>query len=236
MISPEPLQNPYTTIHLKHDYLGKYGHSLSEYTQLLWVFDNLEAIVGSHRYIRTFHYRRFVAISPPTTGTRSENQPWSTTIAESEIKNFEHEFSREMTDECFNTPINFSTGLLGQYSKNHFINDFLAFLQYLGEMQILSDDEIVEFATSPTLIPAASIGIFRRETFEFIFGTLRRASDFINSDHFILRDGYQRRSGGFLLERLNSYLILKLVQAGISKPNFGYNIVSSETLTVSGSE
>jgi hypothetical protein len=236
MISPEPVHAPYNTIHIKHKHLGKNGHTLSEYTQLLWIFDNIEAVLGSHQFIRTFHYRRFVATSPPTQGIKSINQPWSTTISELELGALSTEFSRYSSEECFNTPVTFNDGILGQYSKHHVLNDLLMFLKYLGDNQILNDDEIVEFAKSTIQIPAASIGIFRRETFEFIFGTLRKAAEFINSEHYVVRDGYQRRSGGFLLERLNSYLIIKLIQSGNSKPNFGYNIVTSDTTTISGSE
>lgn len=212
---------------------GKFGSSLSEYVQLFWLLEHLDEISIGNNYISIFHYRRFVSRIEPTVGLPSSNQPWSTAVSEDELKFFKEDFSRINNDELFNKPIQFKGGMIGQYAHAHVLNDFLNFTNFLIDSEILNPIEAAEFLRENIDIPACNIGIYKIDTFKKIFGTLRKASDFIYSNYFTPRTGYQRRSMGFLLERLNSYLILKIIRNNSIKPNFGFNIVISENPSIS---
>jgi hypothetical protein len=215
-------------------YFGINGSSLSEYVQLLWLLDNIQGIAAGCNYIRIFHYRRFATTEPPTAGTQSSNLPWATTIREADLPAFEAAFSRQSREELFNTPVQFPNGMLNQYAQNHILEDMLNFAKFLNETGILSASEVVEFLRSEIHIPSCNIGTFALTSYDFIFGVLRQASEFVYSPYFIVRPGYQRRSVGFLLERLNSFLIIKLIQSGACKQNFGHNMVISNDPVVSG--
>jgi hypothetical protein len=84
------------------------------------------------------------------------------------------------------------------------------------------------FLTGSVLIPTSSIGTFRSTTLRQILKTLKEAAEFRKTCHFIPRVGYQRRVLGFLLERLNSYLILDRIRSGLSDANFGHHIIISD--------
>lgn len=235
MIAPKLIKGPKHLAVVDDKLFGENGSSLSEYVQLIWLLDQLDNVLGNCSYIRIFHYRRFVVKNKPEIGIKSTNQPWSTVISESECIFFDSDFDRFSSCEIFNTPVKFEGGVLTQYSTTHVLNDMLKFVSFLIEEEIFSHIEAVEFLREDTLIPASNIGTFKIATFREIFTTLKKASYFLYSDKFTVRQGYQRRSMGFLLERLNSYLILKMMRQGLISQNFGHNIVISDDALVSSS-
>lgn len=212
---------------------GQFGSSLSEYVQLFWLLEHLDEISIGNNYVSIFHYRRFVSRNEPSIGLPSINQPWSTAVTVDDLKFFHNDFSRTNNDELFNKPIQFKGGMIGQYAHAHVLKDFLNFTNFLIDSEILNPVEAADFLRENIDIPACNIGIYKIETFKNIFGTLRKASEFVSSNYFTPRTGYQRRSMGFLLERLNSYLVLNMVRKNLIKPNFGYNIVISENPSIS---
>lgn len=233
MIAPRLIKGIKQVALVDDSLFGQFGSSLSEYVQLFWLLEHLDEISIGHSYISIFHYRRFVSRIEPIVGQVSINQPWSTAISEDDLNIFDVDFSRINNAELFNKPVQFKTGMVGQYASAHILKDFLNFTNFLIDSQILSPIEAAEFLRENIDIPACTIGVYSLETFKEIFGLLRKASDFIYSNCFLPRNGYQRRSMGFLLERLNSYLILKRIRDGLSFHNFGYNIVISSNPEVS---
>ena len=212
---------------------GPAGDTLSEYAQLIWLSEHLHEIAAGFQFVRIFHYRRFTCRKPPAAGKRSNNQPWSFALAESEIRQFDCEFGRSEVAELFNTPIEMTDGVLAQYARVHVLEDLLHFSAFLLQRGILSEVEAAEFLAAKIFIPACNIGVFQPRTYRMIFSVLKAAAHFIDSPYFIRRDGYQRRCGGFLLERLHSFLILKAIESGICEPNYGHNVVVSQNTDVS---
>jgi hypothetical protein len=236
MISPRSISGPKQLAVVDDGLFGENGSALSEYVQLLWLLDHLDAVTVGCSYLRIFHYRRFASRAEPKVGQRASNMPWSTTITELDLNAFPNEFDRFSDTEVFNTPVQFKSGMLGQYATAHVIEDILNFTKFLIETGILTRLAAADFLRENIDIPACNIGVFKIETYRSIFNILRKGAEFVYSPYFVARQGYQRRSVGFLLERLNIYLILRMIRQGEVKGNFGHNIVISNDSVVSVTE
>lgn len=229
MLSPVPMPGGAGTAFVPDSYFGEHGSSLSEYAQLLWLFENIDNICSGYEYIRVFHYRRFVAINRPTKASQALNQPWSTVVKGSDLGEYEIDFDRNSNTELFNSRFIFERSVLYQYADAHILEDILNFARYISRRKILSDINVAEFLSINTMIPSCSIAVYKVATFKILFSFLRQAGEFINSDDFRVRAGYQRRVMGFLLERLNSYLLLALIGNKKVVGKFGHNIVISDS-------
>jgi hypothetical protein len=236
MIAPRLIKGQKQLALVDDSLFGEHGSALSEHVQLLWLLEHLDEVSVDCSYVRIFHYRRFVSRKEPCVGQRSSNHPWSITISEADLDAFAADFVRFSDSEVFNTPVQFNGGMLGQYASAHVLKDLLNFTNFLIEAGIFSQKEAAEFLRENIEIPSCNIGTYKLETYREIFSTLRKAADFLYSNFFIAREGYQRRSVGFLLERLNSYLILKMIRQGLVIANFGHNIVISDDAVVSITE
>jgi hypothetical protein len=232
MIAPNLVVGPHRVAIAPDILFGPNGSALSEYAQLIWLGDNFDAITAGCRFVRIFHYRRFAA-ARPIRGVASTNQPWSTTISVGQLADCGHEFDRYCRRELFNHPVRFKDGMLAQYAAAHVLDDMLSFARFLTESGVFDPRTTAEFLNVDTLIPACNIGTFRSETLRSLLLLLKRASGFLKSPYFVAREGYQRRNMGFLLERLHSFAISMRVQSGESRPNFGHNIVISDSPIVS---
>jgi hypothetical protein len=233
MVSPRIISGVRRLALVEDRLFGPNGSSLSEYAQLLWINENLKSLAGELPYIRIFHYRRFIARDKPRTGKASVNLPWATVITDRELIGYDKAFERTTQGELFNTPAQFSGGMLAQYAASHVIEDMMRFCAFLVEKKIITPPVAAIFLRENIHIPSCNLGVFTQDSFRAIFNVLRRAAEFVFSDHFVAREGYQRRSVGFLLERLNSFLILNRIREGLSAGQLGHNIVISETEVVS---
>lgn len=210
------------------DLYGANGHSLSEYGQLFWLYNKIDALAPDATYVNIFQYRRFVS-PQPVSGNRASNGSWITTIQEEELETHAACFSRTHEGACFNTPVRFPDGVLTQYANQHVLEDMLNFVKYLTEIEMFTSRDAAKFLRYEHIIPACSVGIYDVKTFKKLFAYLERAADFLHSPYFVPREGYQRRSMGFLLERLQSFMILELLGQGAK---FGQNMMLSESQAV----
>lgn len=210
------------------DIYGENGHSLSEYAQLIWLHQKIDALAPNAEYVNISHYRRFVS-PEPVEGNKASNGPWITTIQEDELDAYASCFDRTQNTTCFNTPVKFGDGVLTQYANQHVLEDMLNFVKYLVEIEMFSPVDAAKFLRYDIIIPACSVGIYKVDIFKKLFSYLERAAGFLHSPYFVVREGYQRRSMGFLLERLHSFMILELLgQMG----KFGQNMMISESQAV----
>ena len=222
MLSPFPLEVGCKFYHIEDAYFGPHGHALSEYAQLLWVFDHFDSIVGDHEYVRVFQYRRMVSkISPLPTDSPL---PWYQVIPPDQLSIREAEFSRDCHEELFNGVLsNYSVMLY--YTSSHVLEDLLNFGRFMMDSGMADQMSVANFLTSNQFMPACNMGVFKRETFHSILSILRAGSQFMYSKYFVPRQGYQRRCMGFLLERLNSAILIERIRTGVYPPNLGYNLV-----------
>ena len=203
------------------DIYGENGNSLSEYAQLFWINNNIEKIAIDIDYFNIFQYRRFLS-SKPIDIKKVPGLPWANLIDEEELGNYHQCFERNQDTTYFNTPVNFGeVGVIYQYNEAHELEDYLNFAQFLLQENILDKNCTIKFIQQKLFIPSCSIGIYHIEKFKEIFTYLESAARFINSQKFQKREGYQRRSAGYLLERFHSYLILEHFGSGCK---FGSNV------------
>ena len=227
-ITPDLTFNANRVAYVPDSIAGENGQALSEYLQLLWLHKNIDKLAPEIEYIRIFQYRRFASKIKYGTTVVAENAVWVNTIKEENLYLCADSFDRYNSEELFNTPINFDEGVAYQYSTAHVIEDLHNFTNFLVEKNIIDTPTADEFLNMKTLIPACNIGVFKRTNFQKQFDLLSMAAEFLFSKNYIRREGYQRRSVGFLLERLQSYLILYWISAGHSKANFGLNYLISD--------
>lgn len=233
MLSPVPLNTCSRTIHVPDNTFGPYGDTLSEYAQLLWLLDHLDDILAGHRFLRVFHYRRFIAPIRPAQAASALNQPWAMVIQANELDQYESAFDRSEESELINTQMSFDQGVLGQYAQVHVLEDMVNFGRFLAQAKVLPGQQVLGFMNMKTFIPSSSIATYGKENFRAIFSVLRRAAAFMESPYYQRREGYQRRAMGFLLERLNSYLVLLRMAQGRLAATQGQNMVISDELSIS---
>jgi hypothetical protein len=233
MIAPRHIIGPPRVAVVDDSYFGEFGSSLSEYSQLLWLYDHFDAIVSKYDYIRIFQYRRFVAQNEFGLPC---SQPWAKRIRVDELSQYSNEFNRSCAGELFNRAIHFNGGMLGQYASAHIREDILNFSKFLIEESIFDPLQASLFLKEALMIPSSNLGTFRKVTLREILSTLKRAAAFLRSNYFVPRPGYQRRVMGFLLERLTSYLILMRIGDRASEPNFGHHMIISNDYIISNAE
>lgn len=123
--------------------------------------------------------------------------------------------------------------MLEHYATAHVIEDMMYFCAFLVEAKLLSPIEAAEFLREGVLIPSSSVGVFLKKTFTDLVDVLRVAAEFRYSRNFVAREGYQRRNIGFLLERLESFLILQRIRSGLSIESLGHSLAISDSEVVS---
>lgn len=225
MLSPRDVSAPCRSIVVDDSYFGEHGSALSEYVQLLWLYDHFDSIVDGHDFVRVFQYRRFVSHGRVGRPSNRRHMRW---IKADELLRREKDFSRHSTTELFNEIYKSRKTMLKQYEAAHVLIDMIHFSKFLLEAEVLDTKQIASFLSSPQLIPACNMGTFRVATLREVLMTLRKAAAFIETSDFTPRAGYQRRSLGFLLERLNSHLLLQRVESGSTQAAFGHHILISD--------
>lgn len=233
MLTPVPLQTGAKTIHVPDDTFGPNGDTLSEYAQLFWLLDHLDDIAAGYQYLRVFHYRRFIVPALPAPAAPASNQNWAKVIQAHELGQFESAFHRVCQSELFNTQVHLEHGVLVQYAKAHVLEDMLNFARFLSNREILPEQQVAAFASMRRFIPSSSIATYRVQSFRALFTPLRRAAGFMETPCYRRHDGYQRRAMGFLLERLNSYLVLAFMANRLLPPAQGQNMVISDVPHIS---
>jgi hypothetical protein len=228
MLSPFPIASEGRVKVVSHYLFGDNGPSLSEYAQLFWVLANLDHLLNGETHIRTFHYRRFVSDGQTGLGEAC-SLPYAKMVTENQMALFSHDFERSGGSEMVNTPFKFPESILGQYASVCHLEDLLDFARFLIKENILSASDAAQFLLGNVLIPGSSIGVFSVENFRRIFSVLFKASTFIKEPSYIARAGYQRRNMGFMLERLNSYLLIKGINEGSIEPKTGIHMIVSDS-------
>jgi hypothetical protein len=225
MLSPRQVTGPSRTIVVDDREFGEHGSALSEYAQLLWLCDHFDTIVNHYEFVRIFQYRRFVA---RTRVGRPSSVPHLRWIKPEELVRREKDFSRVSTTELFNQVYEHPGGMLAQYESAHVLVDIINFSRFLLEAEILDGKRVALFLSEQPMIPACNMGTFRAATLREILMTLKRAAEFIKTGYFTPRSGYQRRVVGFLLERLNSHLLLHRLKSGLTDASRGHHILISD--------
>lgn len=186
------------------------GRFLSEYCQLFW----LERFLSRRptvKFLVISQYRKFLGVLP---GSRvAENTPYVfvTRPADAHIYCIKPEYieALDLNDKAgLHGPILKVGPLIQNYARFHVLEDFLLFSNAILKSHCFMPEKVAEFTTFNYLIPAPSLGIHLIDDFLSDMVILRTVWSEYYKSSFTERSGYQRRVGGFLLERLHSFLVL----------------------------
>lgn len=184
---------------------------IGEYQHLFALSRQLRRAPGPSS-IRIAQYRRLVVNVP--LGVRADNQPWTKIVSIETARNLEAFLLTEPGPTGFLiSTIHRVPTTLADYSSSHLARDYLRFLSETVDAGLLTDAEVTNAALLDGLIPAPSNGTFPVKIFIDIMSLLEAAALRFVENGFIQREGYQRRSLGFCLERLNSYCLLRALFA-----------------------
>ena len=184
----------------------------NEYASLFHLRHTFDNSKNFDKLITICQYRRFVFNKK--LGKHSVANPWCTVLKYNEMK------SLNVTNEYL--PLAGNMYLLGsaiqmpsilqQYAEAHFIRDILQFTSTLIDLGILTNKDAFQFLNSKYLIPSPSCGTFTLGCFIEIFEVLElAATGFWNNGYKSYDDQYQCRVASFLLERLNSFLLISYI-------------------------
>ena len=133
-------------------------------------------------------------------------------------------------------PIEMQEMIIGNYARNHYLEDLLSFTATLIREKLLDQNQANNFLTNRFLIPCPSIGFMTTRLFVDQVHKLRCAVNVFVKASYKRREGYQRRTLGFLLERLHSYLLISALRDSSvrERASLGYRIVVTNDETIQG--
>jgi hypothetical protein len=184
---------------------------LSEYASLFQLRRNLLGIENPDDQITIAQYRRFVINVP--LGLKSSNLPWARVLSPEIMRDLplqEELLPQTGQDYLIGSALHLPMGILGNYAGSHYTRDILRFTANLIDIGIMSNAEAFGFLNQPLLIPSPSCGSFPLKGFLEILGILEKAAEaFFENGYQAYDDRDQGRVCGALIERLNSYLLIK---------------------------
>lgn len=214
------------------DYLGDptHGRVLSEYLQLFGLSDRLQGSSGADS-ILLFQYRKFLSLMHPA--RRSTNIPFAFVATPDEARDYciGTEAAASIEARMVVGPVLRVESLTADYARYHVAEDFDGLLRSMRGWFPAATCQ--RFADCELLVPAPSLGLFEIGPFVRHMSLLREVWCHFHTHHFVERSGYQRRVGGFLLERLHSFLLLEEL-AGIRREEvrFGHQVIVSDDAVV----
>jgi len=214
------------------DYFGArfHGGILAEYTQLFAFAEYLRIHPELEKFY-IFQYRKFVSLRQPA--NISQNMAYCYTADASQSAGFfptQAELDQLGTDYLFSPCVGFSTSITNGYALSHVIEDLVCFAMALREVAGFDRERCDRFINSFDMIPAPSLGMITAPIFLKNMEILWAAWDIYSQHYLKKREGYQRRVGGFLLERLNSFLLIEQFKLNpIAPATWGYQVTVSET-------
>lgn len=206
-VTPAPVAH-LPCLHVPDDHYGDAfdGHITAEYVQLRALADHLEREgVDDDLYI--FQYRRFLALQEPP--RRSTNLRFAFAVRPPEVPML-FPSRRELKELASHRLVGprFAVSSPGEhYAVFHHGEDFAAFVAALSEVDGFDVARRRRFEACTQHFPAPSVGILPAQLFIAQMRTLTEAWLAFHARSFVPREGRQRRVGGFLLERLHSFLI-----------------------------
>jgi hypothetical protein len=228
-VSPERFDDRPTLV-VPDDHFGPAwdGRILSEYTQLFALADKL-AVTDPSEVILLFQYRKFVSLRPSL--QRSTSHPIAFVASGSEATGlFLTDTELAQRDgRILVGPLLPVGSTAHQYAVAHHADDFARFCLTLSGLEGFDVARCGSLASHPFLVPSPALGLFSAGIFIRHMAILREAWAAFYERFYVPREGYQRRVGGFLLERLHSFLLLDEAQRGDYVLVPGHQIVISDT-------
>ena len=109
----------------------------------------------------------------------------------------------------FGKALRLNEGIIGNYSHYHILRDLLHFITNCIDANIIDNQIAYNILTQKVFIPAPSVGTYPGSWFINSLRILEAMAFEFYKNGFIARDGYQKRSIGFILERVLSCMIFE---------------------------
>jgi hypothetical protein len=205
-----------------------YGYSLSEYSQLFGLADYLKEINFTGKFY-TFHYRRFNSLKRGS--VTSTNYTHAYAVSPQDAPSFfpTEEELLQLGDSLLVGPaLNVGT-LASNYVRHHCVEDFSAFMISLIKTEGFNEERCKSFINTEILFPAPTIAVNQSNIFFKHMKILKSVWAHFAANFYSKRLGYQTRVGGFLLERLHSFLLYEEIMKENLKIVQGHQIIVSDT-------
>jgi hypothetical protein len=203
---------------------------LSEYLSLFMLRRKLEAEDITDGLITICQHRRFVLNT--AMGVKALNLPTTQMINAQAATGLNTELLMPVAGEyLIASPLVLRNSILNHYHVHHQLRDLLRFLSDLIDAQLLDTAGAHTLLNMNVLIPGPGCGVFPIKTFLKIFALLEKCTLAWHASGYVPRTEYQARSTGFMLERLNSYLLINyLIETGVDfEKVVGHTTVVSES-------
>lgn len=203
----------------------------SEYSSLFNLKRKLrESGAGGSDLITICQHRRFVLNIRK--GSPAENLP-ANIIPPGDMLhlNFGPElFPRKGQSYLVGSVMALNLGMMHQYARAHHVRDILRFCSDLIDAGLMTNEEAEDFLTQKILIPAPNCGTFEVSLFLEMMDFVESAAEvYWDGGYRTYDDIYQFRVVSFLLERLNSWILLRRI---VDKA-LNFNSISGFTTIVS---
>lgn len=231
MVCPVPMGAPSEMI-VPEDRFGSsfHGTILSEYTQLFGLAEHLNRLSAPPAALYLFQYRKFAATRAGSRTAADVPHAFAATPDEAaalfpRTEELESLSGRVLTG----TALRLKRSIAHHYSMYHLVEDFAAFVAACSVTEGFGQDRVARFINSPILFPAPSLCLIPTRLFGAMMGELMRVWQNFARHHLRERSGYQRRVGGFLLERLHSFLLLEHISSlPAGQTSVGHQIIVSQ--------
>jgi len=202
------------------------GAVLSEYTQLFWIARAVlrRELMPTTGFLHFFQYRKF--LSSKNGERSSKSVPYSSICSPSEsAKYFPTQiFLENLLDRraiMISKPLKLKSTLAENYATHHVTEDFSGFIAALAIQPDFPPERVNRFINCPFLIASPSLAFMDTRMFVDTMQILERVWEAFFKNFYKPRNGYQRRVGGFLIERLHSFLLVEAIVCGKISVYFG---------------
>lgn len=225
-VTPNPMPG-LNNMHVPDDVYGPGfdGHVVSEYVQLRALADMLER-EESNDELYIFQYRRFVGVERPLRISTNLPYAFATRPAEAAGLFPGRAAMRLITGSRLVCGAAGFRSIAAQYALVHHADDFACFVMALTEVEGFDRKRRQRFLSLNQHFPAPSLGAMPASILIAQMKALVPAWDVFYEHYYTPREGAQRRVGGFLLERLHSFLLYEELERGAVFSEGYLNIVS----------
>lgn len=184
----------------------------NEYSFLFFLLDQYREGKLNCELVTLSHYRRFVFNK--CLGPRSTNNFHNFCISPVEFNNIE--IDNYVLPVKYNllisTPLLLTDDIMSQYHKSHYIRDILMFCADMVDSELFDDNFAYNLLRGNLLIPSPLCGTFPLSFIMEIADIIEKAAFFFwNKSFKNYKDAYQQRAMAFVLERLNSLLLVSKI-------------------------
>lgn len=204
------------------------GNFLSEYAQLFGLLAHVSHLAQDAE-LYLFQYRKFICMEQPTRA--AQNIPNMYSSPPDEARNLlpaKACLKKLSGKRLIGSVYRFGDQSYAMnYATYHRVEDFCAFCLSLSAQPDFDEPRCREFINCNMLFPAPSLGLISVAKFREHMNILMRTWQHFHDHYYVERPDYQRRVGGFLLERLHSFLIYEeIIKAGLPSVQGFTTIVS----------